>query len=204
MIIKLFENLPLIIFGLIFSISSIFLIIGIILSASAKDTIRLAKGRQMLMRAVYSFSSLLLMVIVFLSITWFLNKNTNNNPIVDLNGYPASPIDLNFPSAPEFIKISNTYFNGPYPFQDYAQVPKAAIVSILCKNQGEYDIIDIDSATAQTDLTQHINFACWSSFCGELYVGMFWVPSIRDGLWNERETLEFLKNENNLLCPIEE
>ncbi|MBU3943050.1 hypothetical protein KKA24_03640 [Patescibacteria group bacterium] len=204
MMIKLYENLPLIIFGLIFLISSILLIIGIILSASAKDTIKLAKGKQMLMKAVYSFSSLLLIVIVFSSITWFLNKNIDNKPEVDLDGYPASPVDPNFPSPPKFIKISDTYFNGPYPFQNYAQVSRSAIFSILCKNEDEYDIIDIDSAMAQTDLTQHINFACWSSFCGNLNIGMFWIPSIKDNSWNERDVLEFLKNENNLLCPIEQ
>jgi len=204
MMINLFENLPLIIFGLIFLISSVILIIGIVLSSSAKDTIALAKGKRILIGSAYSFSTLLLIVVVFYSVTWFLNRNIDDNSIIDLEAYPNSPVDFNFPSKPDFIKISNHYFNGPYSFQDYAEFSRPAIFSILCQNEDYYDIIDIDSVAIQTNLNQHPNFSCWSSFCDNLKIGLLWIPSTRDSFWNERDVLEFLKNENNLPCPIEQ
>ena len=203
MIISLFENLPLVIFGLVFLISLIFLIIGLFLSSSAQDTMGLAKGRKMLIRATYSFSSLLLIVVVFLSVTWFLDKNVKDEPQF-LDGYPSSPIDPNFPSAPEFVKISKTYFTGPYPFRDYALFSKPGIFALLCENEDDYDIIDIDSAQGGTDLYEHDNVECWSTVCEDIKIGIIWAPTTKGVIWEKSKILNFLEEENYLLCPIEE
>lgn len=203
MITTVFENLPLIVFGLVFFVSSIILITGIYVSASAKDTIRLAKGKRILIRAAYSFSSLLLIVIVFSSITWFLERNSNP-PEADLNAHPVSPVDPNFPLAPESIEISDYHFNGPYPFLQSNVIAKPAIFTVLCENEGDYDIIDIDSAQAQSNLNEHENADCWATVCENIYVGTLLRPTGEGIVWSERSVVEFLKNENSLLCPIEQ
>jgi len=199
MIGKLFENLPLVIFGLLFAISFIIFIIGAIISASAKDTVRLTKGKEVLMTAVYSFSIFLLSLIVFSSVTWFLDRSIEEDPTISVNDYPVSPVNFNFPSPPKNIRITDTYFNGPYPIRDFGIITESAIFSVLCKSEDDYDIIDIDRRRELEELEGFDNYECWNSLCNDLYFGIFWIP---DNYGREIELIKSLKEENNLTCPI--
>ena len=147
---------------------------------------------------LYVASAIVLIVIVFFLTMWILNKMTEPGP--EAGEYPNSPISVNFPEAPKTIKITELYFNGPYPLRE-RNVIAASIFSILCKKEGSYDIIYIGDTGEGYQLSANPNAKCWVENCdGELTIANFWAPATKYKIEDIRKLRILLEVVNTPVC----
>jgi len=128
--------------------------------------------------SLYAFSAILLIVIVFLSTVWILNKFSEPKP--EVGEFPVSPITSNFPPPPEFIKIAELYFSGPYSLKNNSTLKTDSLFSILCKQEDDYGIMYIGDTTEGFNLLSNASYSCWFDNCGDgnnLYVATFETPT---------------------------
>lgn len=135
------------------------------------------KGRNSLIAAFGLLFLILITLLVFYLAGFFSDQSDQEFPS------PAYLEDL--PSGPEFIKVGNYYFSGPFPLKD--GVNQSAIYSVLCKKDGEYSIMYINE-TSNENLLKHEQYGCWLDKCGSsknLYLGLLITP--RDVYDSERK-----------------
>lgn len=208
MIASLYENLPFIIFLIALAINLVVFVVGVIMSLTAKDPIKLEKGKKVLAESGLIFATILLIVVVFSSVTWILNKTVTEEPIADLNGYPASPFNPNVPQKPLVINVSGAYFNGPYHFSISSVLNRAAVFLILCQTNDNYDIIDIEFTRQGEDLTAHKDYQCWLDTCqnyANLNVGLLLLPvrPTQDELEAGNILVDLIRADNKSTCDLE-
>jgi len=175
----IYDNLPFTLLGIALLVNLGFLLVGLVMSASAKDPISQKKSRKVLVEAGLMFGSIILIVLVFFSVTWFLDQNLESQIAVDPEAHPYSPIDPNIPPRPQVFNISGVWFNGPYHFNVAYSLNRAMIYSIVCRNEESYDIIDIEITRQGENLTAHKDYQCWLDSCPDfanLYVGLSLLP----------------------------
>jgi len=178
------SNLPLIILATLFLIVFIlFLWAGIVLLISKGDPLRIQRGRKILLSGIYGFFITLVVVLVFYLVSYLIKKGEVFQPKEVFGEFPISPA-INFPPGAQFVKISGYYFQGPWLLKDFNKIDRSAVFSILCKKNGDYDIIFIDIADRE-QLLKNKNFNCWMEKCGKnlknLYVAVFWThPEVRE------------------------
>jgi hypothetical protein len=181
---KLPENIPLIIFALLFCLIFIVFSKGIFFILTAKKNEALKeKGRKILLNSLYGFSTLLLIVLVFSSVTYILKKRGGLTLYYPIKEFPPS-LAVNYPPPPQFIKIGKFYFNGPYLLEKNIAVKPPFLYTILCRESDKYDIISIGSINYVKKIipwSRQSLYGCWLKNCGNnkknLYISFFQILS---------------------------
>lgn len=202
------ENLPLIVFTLaFFVIFIIFLFGGFVLLTAGRDVHRMERGRRALLNSLYALFIVLLIALVFFTVTYLLKRGEVLLPQETPGEFPASPA-ANFPTPPQFIKIENYYFTGPWLLKDNNLIEKPAVYSILCKRNEEYDIIYVGETERREQLLRHVEYRCWLENCNQkfkdLYLGIFEAPSEIYNSADRKEIREELINQLNPSCSPSE
>lgn len=155
--------------------------------------------KKILTWVAYVFSAILLVVVVSFSTLWILNRFASP-PSTSPGEHPASPISNSFPPAPNFIKLSGVYFDGPYLLKKNNNIDSAAIFLILCLKDKDYAIIYIGETEGGINLS---NDACWLDNCGEsLYIARFWMSTEEYKIKDRQELRKLLELDNNPSCVL--
>jgi len=165
------------------------------------------EGRKILIRLFYAISAVLLIVAVFFLVLWILDVANRSRPIKDAGEHPGSPVSTNVPLAPQVIKITNSYFNGPFSLQDNNDINGGAVFLILCKKNEDYDIIYVGETEMGLQLSNDIEYGCWINSCGDinnLYVAIFWTPYETYSAHYRQSLKTLIEQANNPACPIVE
>jgi len=197
------SNLPLIAFSFVFFVVFILFIRGgIFLIFTQEDREKIEKGRAIVLKALYSLFVLLLVVFVFFSVTHLLKKGEVLLPAQVPGDFPPSP-DVNFPPAPEFIEVGGYYFVGPWLLEKNNSVNKNAIYTILCKKDGEYDIIYIGDTGGKENLLRNKQYSCWIKNCklSNIYLAVFFTPIDKYDSTRRQEIRKGLEGQINPPCP---
>jgi len=98
---NLFENLPFIVFGLASAVALIIFLLGAFNLLLAKDIEKVERSKRILIKSFYGFFIVLLIMIVFFSVSWLLNSGEVFKPPHVPGEFPPSPVSNNFPPSPE-------------------------------------------------------------------------------------------------------
>lgn len=148
---------------------------------------------------IYVISAILLVAVVFFLTLWVLSKFAGPSP-PGPSEFPNSPVSNNFPPPPTFIKVSNIYFDGPYPLEQNSNIDSAGIFLILCQKDKNYGIIYIGETEGGINLSGD---ACWSDSCqGSLYISRFWMSTEKYKTKDRQNWRTFLESENNPSCVL--
>lgn len=133
----LLSNLHLLFFGFCFLINFIlFIWAGIVLLRAKGKIQRIEKGRKLLTNAFIVLFLILLVMIVFYSISYLLKEGKVFQPTPEASGEFPAPLHIGiFPPAPEFIDIGKYYFTGPWPLKSNERIMNTAISAVLCKKK---------------------------------------------------------------------
>lgn len=192
-------NIPLLLFDFLLLFIFLLLVKAVmIIITSRNNELRLEKGKRNLYAALFWLFLLLLSASLFSFITHFLE-----GPVTGENGeFPLLP-NSSFPPAPEYIKIGNYYFAGPWPLKNYSSINKPAIFAIGCKKANSYDILFI-SKTERENLLANKQYDCWVKNCEEgeknLYVAVFYTKSENFSPERIEEIKTDLENQNKPRC----
>lgn len=198
-------KLPLLIFTLAFFIVFVlFLRAGFVVFRAGGDSQKLERGRKLLLDSLYGFFIILLIALVFFSVTYLLQKGEAFQPPEVLGEFPPLQ-NSNFPPPPQFIKIGRYYFNGPWLLKKNNVIKEVSIYAILCKKNATYDIIYIDQTERTIPLLAHEEYKCWIENCAQklegLYLATFLTP-LKMFPFIEREKIKGeLEKEINPPCP---
>jgi len=200
------SSLPLYAFGFVlFIVFIMFIRSGFnLLRASSHEKVE--EGRRSVLTALYALFSLLIIILVFLSMTYLLRKGEALKPKQVEGEFPASPVGI-FPPPPDFIDIKDYYFSGPYKLTQESTVVRSSIYALLCKTADDnYDIIGLESnGEKATNLSQADQIECWAKNCGEnLYYAVLETPKNQYEINEKKRILDFLIKETNPVCFIEE
>lgn len=198
------KNLPFYIFILVlFGIFSNFIRGGFILLKTGRGEEEIERSRRIILTSLYSLFVLLLITFVFFLVTYLLQQGEVLKPSPGPGGFPDSPFG-NFPPAPQFIKIGGYYFAGPFPLSQNNSISNPAVYSILCKTDGEYDIIYIGETAGKSKLLQNKQYKCWVEGCDnkikDLYVAIFWMPVKDYSSFDKEKFRKYLEYEFPPLC----
>ncbi|OGZ18377.1 MAG: hypothetical protein A2V72_02070 [Candidatus Nealsonbacteria bacterium RBG_13_37_56] len=203
-----FDNIPLFIFGLAFTVVFIMFVDGALILFLSRDIERADRGKRTLISSFYGFLAILIVSSVFLLVTWILNKGQEPKPGQVAGEFPVSPIGTNFPPSPQIIKIGEFYFNGPFLLKDNDEIINhMSVFSILCKSNENYDIIYIGETEKMIQLSKHSKAKCWQENCDNqknLYVAILWTPKENYESGVRREMKKSLEKELSPLCFEEE
>lgn len=203
-----FNNIPLFIFGLAFTVVFIMFVDGALILFLSKDIERADRGKRTLISSFYGFLAILIVSSVFLLVTWVLEKGQEPKPGQTPGEFPVSPIGTNFPPSPQIIKIDEFYFNGPFLLDDNDEIiNNVSVFSILCKRNENYDIIYVGETEKMIQLSKHGEAKCWQENCDNqknIYVAVFWTPKGNYESSVRKEIKESLEKKFSPLCPKEE
>ena len=214
------ENIPLIVFGLLFLlVFSVFLIGGFLILTAKGDGQKIEKGKDLLRDSLYGFFIVLLIVLVSWLVTFLLKRGERLKLSSFAGGFPPSPAAVDYPPPPQFIKIGQLYFNGPRALKGNNLIATPVLYSVLCKKDnghgpsslaksGEYDIIyigyieNVKKTDKAIDLLKNKQYNCWLEHCGKkvenLYIAFQALAKGREG---EGEKIrQILENRINPLC----
>jgi len=202
---SIFENLPIFIFLLaFFVIFVIFIFGGFVMLKAGSDVQKIERGRKILLNSLYVLFITLLITFVFFLVTYLLQKGEVLKPPEVPGEFPPS-LAAGFPPAPQFIEIGEYYFNGPWLLKKNNVMDKAGVFTILCKKNGEYDIIYIGENEKASRLLEHSQYRCWLENCNQeiknLYLAVFWMPTGESDYAARREFKEELEKQINPPCP---
>lgn len=145
---------------------------------------------------------ILLVILVSFLVRYFLEKG--EVPLPGEGGeFPPSPAS-NFPPPPPVITIGGYYFNEPLLLQENNIISQPAVYAVLCKNNGDYDIMYIGE-TSREDLSRNSQSQCWSGSCEQtLYLAIFWTPKEKYDSGRRREIKAELEEKIKPPCPVKE
>lgn len=199
------ENIPLLVFGLGFTIVFVIFLDGAFILLFAKDFQRIQRGKRTLMKSLYGFLAILIVSSVYLLVSWRTGRGEEDIDQV-FGEFPVAPIALNFPPSPRFIKLNNIYFNGPIPIRGNDDIiNQEAIFLIICKQGEEYDIIYMGETERRILLSRQKDARCWWDNCqsSDLYLAIFWTAK-DESTFAEKEKMRLsLEQEFDPLCLAE-
>ena len=190
---NLIINLPAIFFGICsVAVFLLFIRAGVISLRARKkimaDEEEYILSQKSMGQAVYSFLGLILIVIVFYTVTFLLKKGEVFSP-ADSGGEIPVSLAINFPPPPQYLKLGDYYFNGPMLLKKYSKINKLAVYAVFCRQNNEYAIMDIESAS-RVKLLESPNYKCWMENCNkkinDIYVAVLWASS--------KDDMEAIKN----------
>lgn len=204
------SNLPQLFFLFCFFVVFVlFLGGGIVLLRARGLPEKVQKGRKILLAGFICLFITLLIILAFYLVSYFLRRGEALKPSPAASKEFPPPFHLgSFPPPPQFIKIDDYYFTGPWSLKDNDYIEKSALFAILCKKNGEYDIIYIGGTGGREKLLKHSQYRCWRENCSQdsknLYAAIFWTPSDRYPSTKKDEIERGLKDQINPPCPKEE
>ncbi len=198
-------NLPVLVLTFIFFVVFIIFIRGGIILLKAKDDEEREKqGSKILLNSLYGFLTILIVALVFFLVSYLLRKGETLQPQEVSEEFPSS-LAVDFPPPPQFINVGEYYFTGPWLLKKSQFIKEAALYTILCKKNEEYDIIYIGQTEGREQLLRHEQYKCWVENCGrnskDIYLGIFWTPSERYNAEQKKEIKESLKKQISPPCP---
>lgn len=168
------------------------------------DEEREKKGSRILLNSLYGLLTILIIALVFFSVSYLLRRGEVLQPPEVLGEFPSS-LAVNFPPPSQFIEVDGYYFIGPGLLKENKFIGIPVLYTILCKRNGEYDIIYIGQTGGDEQLLRHEQYKCWVENCGQnsenLYLGVFLTPSERYGPEEREEIKESLRTQINPPCP---
>jgi len=202
---SIFENLPMFIFLLaFFVIFVIFIFGGFVMLKAGSDVQKIERGRRILLNSLYVLFITLLITFVFFLVSYLLQKGEVLKPPEVPGEFPPS-LAVGFPPAPQFIEIGEYYFNGPWSLKKNNVMDRAGVFTILCKKNGEYDIIYIGENEKSSRLSEHSQYRCWLETCNQeiknLYLAAFWISTGESDYAARRELKEELEKQISPPCP---
>lgn len=201
------ENLPYFIFILALCVIFVlFLFGGFLLLSAGGEKQKTEKGRKFLLNSLYGLFTLLLIILVFFLVTYLLQRGDVLRPLPIPGEFPPSPA-ASFPPPPQFIEIGRYSFSGTWSLKENNFIGKPAIYSILCKKNGEYDIMDIERTEGRVQLLEQEQYGCWLENCEQklknLYLAIFLTPPDKYDPARKEKIKEELKKQINPPCPVE-
>ena len=161
------ENLPFIIFNLVFFVIFIFFVYGaVVLLLGRADQQKTEKGERIILRSLYILFILLLVALVFFLGTYLLKKGDVLKPPPASEDFPSAPVSIT-PLPPEFIKVGGYYFSGPWSLKElekkkvFENINISGLYTILCQKNGDYGIIYTGRIGGE-----QTNYQCWLENCG--------------------------------------
>ncbi len=203
------ENLPLIVFTLaFFVIFVVFVFGGFVLLTAIRDIQRIERGRRILLNSLYALFITLLIALVFFSVTYLLKRGEVLRPQEIPGEFPSS-LAANFPPSPQFIKIGEYYFMGPWLLEEYDLTEKPAVYAIFCKRNEEYDIIYIEEmGDRKEQFLGQEEYRCLMENCSQglknFYIAIFETPLEVYSSTDQKEIRKELVNQLNPSCSVEE
>lgn len=203
MAVKIYENLPFIFLGGAFLFSFILLAASILIVFFSKDSLKKDRGRKMLIGSLYGLLIVLLVSIIFFFFIWILNRNAQKPE--NIGDYPVSLTSPYLPPAPETIKVSELYFNGPFLLKNNNRVNDPALFSIFCRKEGKYVMLYIGE-TGGGYFTYDPEYKCWTENCeyDNLYTAIFWAPLEKYDLETRQKLKLLLGKTINPVCQTTE
>lgn len=159
------------------------------------------RGKRILLIFLYGLFMILVVVLVFFVVTYLLKKGQVFKPNPASGEFPASPIG-DFPPAPQFIEIGGYYFEGPWSLETLNEKNIAlfsdlyGLYAILCKKDGEYDIIDIRETNKEQTETQ---YNCRLEKCNQKVENLYIALLHTD---DKNKVIEYLNNKVNPSCNL--
>ncbi len=208
---NLSENIPLLVFSLILSAVFIIFLRGVFYMLTAgENSQKIEKGRKILLNSLYGFFVVLLVILVFFSITYLLKKGEKLKPSSLPGEFPPSPA-ANYPPPPQFVKIGKYYFKGPELLADNNVIAVPLLYTVLCKRDNGYDIIyvgNVGNIEGATDLFKDEQYSCWLNNCGQkdrnLYITFFQFSSENFNIKEQEKIQQNLKEQISPPCPVVE
>lgn len=159
------------------------------------------KDKRILLISLYGFFMILLIVLTFFAVSYLLKKGEVFKPSPASGEFPGSPLG-DFPPAPQFIEIGGYYFEGPWSLEVLKEKnvvlssDLSALYGILCKKDGEYDIIDIGETGEEQTQTQ---YNCWLEKCNQKVENLYLALLRTD---DKNKVIEYLNNKVNPPCNL--
>jgi hypothetical protein len=135
---------------------------------------------------------------VFFVVLYSISKNKGNakQGVFEM---PPSPVSA-FPPAPNFQKIGQYYFDGPYSLQQQKVVLNSMVYVISCGKGDDAQIFYAGLVDKSADLSKNKSYACWSEKCSK---GVSEVYLYSKLLSSEKDSLEIgAKIQNDLILKF--
>lgn len=162
----LLANLPWIVFGVCFlGIFILLLAGGITLLLAGQNSERTQKGRELLFTGLSFMLVLLLITVVFLIVSFVLQKGKVLQPQPFSAEFPVAAY-ANFPPSVESIAIGSYYFRGPQLLKDSKTISESLVYAILCKQNEQYEPLYVGEGIRRTQPLQNPQYSCWLENCG--------------------------------------
>ena len=164
---ELINNIPFIIFNLVFFVIFISFVFGAVaLLFSKGDFQKIEKGKRVILKSLYYLMALLLAALVFFAVSYLVKKGEALKPPPASEDFPLGPFSL-APPPPDFINVAGYYFSGPWLIEKavsekniFRESELAGLYLILCKKNEEYDIIYIGVIGNEI-----LDYQCWLENC---------------------------------------
>lgn len=200
----IFSNLPWLILAFCFLVIFILFFWSFIALLRTRDIPeKVERGREILFTAISGFFITLVIALIFLLVTFLLREGEVLKPQLVSGEFPGSQA-INFPPSPQFIKISQYYFNGPGLLKDSKAASESFIYSILCKQNDQYDILYINGGGRRTQFLKNPQYSCWLGKCNRnlknLYIAFLATTEDKYGKISKDELIQKLVSELNPPC----
>tara|TARA_Y100000310_G_C20643562_1_gene795302 strand:- start:881 stop:1519 length:639 start_codon:yes stop_codon:yes gene_type:complete len=198
---ELIRNLPLIVFGVGFTINFFLFVWAITILLKGKGNVtEIERGRKKLTNAFVVLFLVLLAMGVFYLITFLVRRGEAFEPSQEISEEfpPPSKGIANFPPEPKFITIEGLHFTGPFEFDPNQRIKDPAMIAVLCKEQEEHDVLYVGSTN--TDFLQkYEQYSCWMENClDNLQIAILYTPI---DTFDASIKLEVEKKLNNIINP---
>ncbi|PIR72506.1 MAG: hypothetical protein COU42_01030 [Candidatus Nealsonbacteria bacterium CG10_big_fil_rev_8_21_14_0_10_36_24] len=202
---NIIENLPFIIFNLVFFVIFIFFLFGSFVWVFGKGEIqKIERGQKIILNSLYALFILLLVALVFFLGTYLLKKGEVLKPPLASQDFPSAPVSI-APVPPVFVEIGGSYFSGPWSLQElekkniFENTKISGLYTIMCKKNGDYGIIYIGRIGGE-----QINYQCWLENCENkienLYMALLPISSEKFGRTEIEDLAQKIRNRVNPLC----
>ena len=151
----LWSLIPLLIFGGALLVIFGFFVAGAFTLLFLGDTER---GKDTIVKSLTYFLILLTLFLVFAAVSYLVQKGEVFKPVEPTGGFPSSPIGA-FPPVPQFIKIGDFSFSGPFALSEVDRSEESGIFVALCKKDQGYDIMDITKKSKNSAFTSTLNYS---------------------------------------------
>ena len=162
------------------------------------------KSSQIILKSLVYLFIFLIIFLIFAVVSYLLKNGELLKPQKPSEpGIPASPMG-DFPPPAEFIEIGQYNFAGPWQLKEKDEKIDSVVFALLCKNEKDYDIIDIGITDGRKKVSQNANYACWQENClgnkNNLYIAFYWLPKEGFNQSHKNNIVKEIKKEINPPC----
>jgi hypothetical protein len=158
------------------------------------------RGKDVIARALTYFLILLTIFLVFVLVSYLVQKGAIFNPKQEESEFPLSPMG-GFPQAPNFVLVGGYGFSGPWALSQVDVPDGTYVYGIFCKKDQGYDIIDMGISYRNKAISSSQNYGCWQEQCqsaDNIYAGFYWTP--QDQAYVSRDSFNKIKADLDFIC----